>query len=107
MDTSHNFSHIVAAITLVVGEFGDEVAVVGTGCEVGLPFCSVAIIALSGGCDLISSCWSRSPECWAQAGSVPFKSVFPLPTPGPLPQRRGVLKQVGPMCIQRAKVLPL
>ena len=39
---------------------------------------------------LIPSCWSRSPEDQAQAGSVFFRCVLsPLPAPGPLPQVGG------------------
>ena len=50
------------------------------------------------GQSLTPSCWSRSPGGRAHAGSVPFKCVFfPLPAWGPLPQRGGVLKQVGPV----------
>ena len=51
-------------------------------------------------------CWSRSPEGLVQADCVPFKCVFfLLPTLGLSPQRRGVLKQVGLVCLQRSDAL--
>ena len=42
------FLMVLAAITLVGARAGDGVARAGTGCEEGLPFCSVAVTALSG-----------------------------------------------------------
>ena len=43
----------------------------------------------------IPSCWSRSPEVWVWANSVPFKFVLsPLPAPAPLTQRGATLKPV-------------
>lgn len=50
-------------------------------------FSSVAITALR---------TVESPENWAQAGSIPFKCVFPSPQSGPFPQSERFLKQVGP-----------
>ena len=48
------------------------------------------------GWGLSPSCWSRSPEGRAWAGSVPLKCVFPpLSELAPLPQSGGVLKRVG------------
>ena len=56
----------------------------------------------------LSSYYSGSPEGWAQAGCIPFKCVFFLfPTLQPSPQRRGVLKQVGLVHLQRSDMLPV
>jgi len=56
--------------------------------------------------DLLSDHWIRSFEGWAQGGSVPLKSViFLFPALGPLPLQRGVLKQVGFMCLQKSSAL--
>lgn len=64
-----------------------------TGCEVGL----------SAHWDLLLSCWSGSPEGQALAGSAPFECVsFLLLVPGAWLQRRGVLKKVGLMCLQKS-----
>lgn len=64
-----------------------------TGCEVGL----------SAQWDLLLSCWSGSPEGQGLAGSAPFKCVsFLLLVLGPWLQRRGVLKKVGLMCLQKS-----
>ena len=50
---------------------------------------------------------SKIPEGQGQAGTVPFKCVlFLLPILGPLPQRRGILKQVG-LCAYRGVMLSL
>lgn len=60
------------------------------------------------GWTLLPHCWSRSPDGEAQAGSVPFNSVFFfLPALGPLPQRKTVLKQVELMCLQRYNALSM
>ena len=52
----------------------------------------------------ICSCyWSGSPEGQALAGSAPFECVsFLLLVPGAWLQRRGVLKKVGLMCLQKS-----
>lgn len=56
--------------------------------------CSVAVTTLSEQ-GLIPSCWRG--KNWAPASSILFKCLFlPLPALGPLPQRKGVLKQAGP-----------
>ena len=53
---------------------------------------------------LIPSCWSRSPEGQAHAGSVPFKCVFSLlPALGPLPQRGVWFKGYWPQVYLKAK----
>ena len=55
--------------------------------RVGFTLCSVAVTTQLG-VGSHPSCWRRSLEHCAQAGSVPFKCVlFPLLTPGSLPQR--------------------
>ena len=55
------------------------------------------------GHNLLTSCWSGSPEGQALAGSAPFKCVsFLLLVPGAWLQRRGVLKKVGLMCLQKS-----
>ena len=85
-DTSHIFPQgVLAAITLVGGGAGDGGAKAGTGCEAGLPLCSVAITTLSGvGSDpkLALFPWSvcfplsqhqdtcsTAKECWNKRGS--------------------------------------
>ena len=44
---------------------------------------------------VIPSCWSRSPEGWAWAGSVPFKSVFPPPHTGTFAAEQGNVEASG------------
>ena len=56
MVPSHIFSQgMLAAITLVWGGPGDGIGRAGARCEVGFPFCSMAITNLSGA-GSISSC---------------------------------------------------
>ena len=48
-DASHVFPHgVLATITLIEGVAGDGGARACTGCEVGLPLCSLAVATLSG-----------------------------------------------------------
>ena len=108
MNASHIFLQVVlTAITFLGGWAGNGGTRACAVCEVGLPFFSVAITALSGaGSDL--KLLEGSPEGQPLAASVPLKCVpFLLLIPGLLSQRRGVLYQMGPLCLQRSNVLPV
>lgn len=83
------------------GRAGEGEAGVGSGGEAGCPLCLVAVPTLPEQ-GLIPSCWRG--KNWAPPSSIVFKCLFlPLPALGPLPQRKGVLKQAGP-CADRGPV---
>lgn len=94
MDASYIFlQSVLAAIILVGAGIGGQVGRVGGQCEAEFSLAQW-LSPPSQVWVLIPSCWSRSSEHWAHAGSVPFKCVLStLPEPGPLPQRVIVQKQ--------------
>lgn len=72
-----NMSHVfpqgvLATITLVVGGAGDRRAVTYTGCDFGLPFCSIS-------CNYLSGARSTSQDAKVEALEVRLElALFPL-----------------------------
>ena len=95
MDASYVFPQsVLAAIILVGAGTGGQVGRVGGQCEAGFSLAQW-LSPPSWVWVLIPSCWSRSSEHLAHAGSVPFNCVLSsLPEPGPLPQR-GIVQRQG------------
>ena len=74
---SHLSSGYLAAATLVGGKTEDEGTRARVRCDLMLLVCLVAVTMLSQA-GLVPSCWSRSPDCWVRADSVPFKCIISL-----------------------------
>lgn len=74
---SHLSSGYLAAATLVGGKTEDEGTRARVRCDLTLPVCLVAVTMLSQA-GLVPSCWSRSPDCWVRADSVPFQCIISL-----------------------------
>ena len=93
---------MLAAITLVMGELEP-----GVQCDMGLPLCLVAITIL-----FVSRCSQvdRAEGLFIRLGLALFSlsvCFFLLPILKPLLQRRGVLKQVGFVHLQKSEALPV
>lgn len=77
------------------------------GCEAGFPLYSMASTSCQGW-SLLPSCWSRSPESWAWAGSVPSKSMFFFsPHTGNFAPKEDSAQPSGTWCAFRDTVLCL
>ena len=74
---SHLSSGYLAAVTLAGGKTEDEGTRARVRCDLMLPVCLVAVTMLSQA-GLVPSCWSRSPDCWDRADSIPFKCMIAL-----------------------------